>query len=157
MAEVSTFLWFKDKVEEAAGFYVSLLPNSQIRAVTHLPGGVGVSLVEFALQGRSFTAMQAAHGAEPFNNAISIMVVCDDQAVIDHLWAALTDGGSEIVCGWLKDRYGVAWQIVPKRFIEMARDKDPAKAGRALAAMNQMVKFDIAALERAFNGQSAAS
>ena len=152
MPDVSTFLWFKEKAEEAARFYVSLLPNSGIQSVNHLPGDMAVSTVEFTLEGRPFTIMESALGAEPFNNSVSIVILCDNQAEIDGLWAALLDGGSAMACGWLKDRYGVVWQITPRRLIEMIRDKDRAKAERALGAMNRMVKLDIAQLERAFDG-----
>jgi predicted 3-demethylubiquinone-9 3-methyltransferase (glyoxalase superfamily) len=153
MPDVSTFLWFKEKAEEAARFYVSLLPNSGIQSVNHLPGDMAVSTVEFTLEGRPFTIMESALGAEPFNNSVSIVILCDNQTEIDGLWAALLDGGSAMACGWLKDRYGVVWQITPRRLIEMIRDKDRAKAERALGAMNRMVKLDIAQLERAFDGQ----
>ena len=151
MPTISTFLWFKEKAEEAARFYVSLLPNSGIQSVTHLPGAMTVSTVEFTLEGRSFTIMESAFGAEPFNNSVSIAVLCDSQTEIDRLWAALLDGGSAMACGWLKDRYGVVWQITPRRLIEMTKDKDRAKAERALGAMNKMIKLDIAELERAYN------
>ena len=153
MPDVSTFLWFKEKAEEAVRFYVSLLPNSAIQNVNRLPGDLSaVCLIEFTLEGRPFIAMESAMGAEPFNNSVSIMVLCDSQAEIDRLWAALTNGGREIACGWLKDRYGMAWQITPRALIEMNKDKDRTKATRALQAMNKMVKLDIAALESAFNG-----
>ena len=153
MADISTFLWFKEKAEEAARLYVSLLPNSRIDTITRLPGDMAsVCVIQFTLEGRAFTAMESARGAEPFNNAVSIAVLCDSQAEIDRLWAALTDGGSEIACGWLKDRYGLAWQITPRILMQMMQHKDRVKAERALNAMNQMVKLDIAALERAFNG-----
>ena len=153
MPAVSTFLWFKEKAEEAARFYVSLLPNSGIQSVTRLPGDMAaVSLVELTLEGRPFTIMESPMGAEPFNNSVSIVILCDSQAEIDRLWAALLDGGSAMACGWLKDRYGVAWQITPRRLIEMIKDKDRAKAERALNAMNKMIKLDIAELERALAG-----
>ncbi|HWF65515.1 MAG TPA: VOC family protein [Rhizomicrobium sp.] len=152
MPAVSTFLWFKEKAEEAARFYVSLLPNSAIQSVNRLPGGMPVITVEFTLEGRPFTIMESAMGAEPFNNSVSIVILCDSQFEIDRLWAALLDGGSAMACGWLKDRYGVVWQITPRRLIEMIKDKDRAKAERALNAMNKMIKLDISELERAFAG-----
>jgi predicted 3-demethylubiquinone-9 3-methyltransferase (glyoxalase superfamily) len=152
MPTVSTFLWFKEKAEEAARFYVSLLPNSGIQSVNRLPGDMAVSMVEFTLEGRPFTIMESAQGAEPFNNSVSIVILCDSQAEIDRLWAALLDGGSAMACGWLKDRYGVVWQITPRRLIEMIKDKDRTRAERALNAMNKMIKLDIAQLERAFDG-----
>jgi predicted 3-demethylubiquinone-9 3-methyltransferase (glyoxalase superfamily) len=152
MPAVSTFLWFKEKAEEAARFYVSLLPNSSIQSVNRLPGTMPVITVEFTLEGRPFTIMESAMGAEPFNNSVSIVVLCDSQGEIDRLWAALLDGGSAMACGWLKDRYGVVWQITPRRLIEMIKDKDRTKAERALNAMNKMIKLDISELERAFAG-----
>ena len=152
MPAVSTFLWFKEKAEEAARFYVSLLPNSGIQSVNRLPGDMAVITVEFTLEGKPFTIMESAYGAEPFNNSVSIVILCDSQADIDRLWSALLDGGSAMACGWLKDRYGVVWQITPCRLIEMIKDKDRARAERALNAMNKMIKFDIGELERAFAG-----
>ena len=152
MPTISTFFWFKEKAKEAASFYASLLPNSGIQNVTRLPGPMAVSMVEFTLEGRPFIIMESAFGAEPFNNSVSIAVLCDTQAEIDRLWAALLDGGSAMACGWLKDRYGVVWQITPRRLIEMTKDKDRAKAERVLGAMNKMIKLDLAGLERAFSG-----
>ena len=152
MPTVSTFLWLKEKGEEAARFYVSLLPGSTVQSVNHLPGDMAVSTVEFTLEGKPFTIMESAFGAEPFNNSVSIVVLCDSQTEIDRLWTALLGGGGgAMACGWLKDRYGVVWQITPRRLIEMIRDKDRGKAGRALTAMNKMIKLDIGELERAFN------
>jgi len=158
MSKIIPSLWYAKEAEEAAAFYVSLLPDSRIDSVTPLPvdspsGPAGsVKVVEFTLAGQSFLAMSAGP-LDPFNHAISFIIECEDQAEIDRLWAALLkDGGQAEQCGWLKDRYGVSWQIVPKGFGEMMRDKDPAKARRAAEAMMGMVKFDIAALRRAYEG-----
>jgi predicted 3-demethylubiquinone-9 3-methyltransferase (glyoxalase superfamily) len=112
-------------------------------------------VVEFTLAGQPFIAMSAGP-LDPFNHAISMMVNCADQAEIDRLWEALSEGGSVEQCGWLKDRYGVSWQIVPAEFGEMMKDEDKAKVRRVAEAMMKMVKFDIAGLRRAYNGEAAA-
>ena len=158
MSKIIPSLWYAKEAEEAAAFYVSLLPNSRIDSVTALPvdspsGPAGsVKVVEFTLAGQSFLAMSAGP-LDPFNHAISFIIECEYQAEIDRLWAALLkDGGQAEQCGWLKDRFGVSWQIVPKGFGEMMRDKDPAKARRAAEAMMGMVKFDIGALRKAYEG-----
>ena len=158
MSKITPALWYSKEAEEAAAFYVSLLPNSRIDSVTPLPvdspsGPAGsVKVVEFTLAGQSFLAMSAGP-LDPFNHAISFIIECEDQAEIDRLWAALLeDGGQAEQCGWLKDRYGVSWQIVPKGFGAMMRDKDRAKARRVAEAMMGMVKFDIAALRKAYEG-----
>ena len=158
MPNVSTCLWFGKDAEAAARFYVSLVPGSSL---THIlrspgiwPGGTAgdVILVTFTLGGQSF---QALNGGTPANygTAASISVECADQAEVDRLWTALTaDGGSEIMCGWLRDKWGVPWQIVPEILPRLLADHDPAVAGRVFAAMSAMIKLDIAALERAAAG-----
>src|SRR3954471_1340523 len=144
MSKITPCLWFADKAEEAARFYVSLLPNSHIDSVTPLPadspsGPAGsVQIVEFTLAGQRFLAMQAGP-LEPFNHAISSTINCADQAEVDRLWNALSDGGRIEQCGWLKDRYGVSWQIVPTVLGEMMKDKDKTKARRVAEAMLKMV------------------
>jgi predicted 3-demethylubiquinone-9 3-methyltransferase (glyoxalase superfamily) len=155
MSNVSTCLWFGNDAEEAARFYVSLVPRSSL---THIlrspgiwPGGVAgdVILVTFTLGGQSF---QALNGGTPasYGTAASISVECADQAEVDRLWTALTaDGGSEIMCGWLRDKWGVPWQIVPAILPRLLADPDPTVAGGVFAAMSAMVKLDVAALERA--------
>ena len=161
MPKITPFLWYADNAEEAARFYVSLLPDSRIDNVAILPADTpsgpegSVQVVEFTLAGQKFMAMKAGP-LDPFNHAISLMIECEDQAEVDRLWAALSDGGSVEACGWLKDRYGVSWQIVPKVFGEMMKDKDRAKVRRVAEAMLNMVKFDIAALKAAYAGKSAA-
>jgi predicted 3-demethylubiquinone-9 3-methyltransferase (glyoxalase superfamily) len=133
-------LWYTEKAEEAARYYVSLLPDSRIDSVTTLPadtpsGPAGsVQIVEFTLGGRPFMAMNAGP-LDPFNHAVSFVVNCADQTEIDRLWDALSEGGSTEQCGWLKDRYGVSWQIVPTVLGELIKDKDPAKARRVAEAM----------------------
>ncbi len=158
MSKVSTCLWFAKEAETAARFYVSLLPGSALtyieRAPAPWPGGEpgDVILVAFTLGGQNF---QGLNGGAPANygTAASISVQCDDQAEVDRLWAALTaDGGSEIMCGWLRDRWGVPWQIVPAILPALLADPDRARAARVFDAMMKMIKLDIAALERAAAG-----
>lgn len=161
MTTIAPCLWYADKAEEAARFYVSLLPDSRIDTVTPLPadspgGAAGsVRVVEFTLAGRPYMALNAGP-YEPFNHAISLLVTCEDQAELDRLWDALSEGGSVERCGWLKDRYGVHWQVVPRVLGELMKDTDPAKARRVAEAMLRMVKLDIAGLEQAYRGRSAA-
>lgn len=157
MQKITPFLSFDGKAEEAARFYVSLLPNSQIDRVTHSPidtqgGSEGtVLIVEFTLAGTRYIALNTP--GFTFTEAVSFMIACEDQAETDRLWAALTaDGGSEVACGWLKDRYGVFWQVTPTRLLELIKDPDPARAKRAMEAMVQMVKIDIATVEQAAEG-----
>lgn len=155
MSNVKTCLWFGKDAEAAVRFYVSLVPGSGIenllRSPGDWPGGKAgdVILVNFILGGQSF---QALNGGTPANygTAASLSVECSDQAEVDRLWTALTaDGGAEIMCGWLRDRWGVPWQIVPESLPRLLADPDPSVAGRVFAAMTKMVKLDIAALERA--------
>lgn len=157
MNKVTPFLSFDGKAEEAASFYVSLLPDSRIDRITRspmdTPGGEtgSVLLVEFTLAGTSYIALNTP--GFTFTEAVSFLIACEDQPETDRLWAALTaDGGSEVACGWLKDRYGVFWQITPTRLLELIRDPDPDRANRAMVAMTQMVKIDIAEVERAADG-----
>jgi predicted 3-demethylubiquinone-9 3-methyltransferase (glyoxalase superfamily) len=162
MSKIMPCLWFEKEAEEAARFYVSLLPDSHVDSVTALPadspsGPAGsVQVIEFTLAGQQFMAMNAGP-LDPFNHAVSFMVKCADQAEIDRLWQALTREGSAEHCGWLKDRYGVSWQIVPAVLGEMMKDKDPTKARRVAEAMLKMIKFDIAGLRKAYDGGSACS
>jgi len=162
MTRIIPHLWYTDRAEEAARFYVSLLPDSRIDAVTALPadslsGPAGsVKVVEFTLVGQPYMAIEAGP-YEPFNHAISFLVECEDQAEVDRLWDALSEGGSVERCGWLKDRYGVSWQIVPKVLGEWIKDADPKKARRVAEAMLTMVKLDIEGLRRAHAGVAAAA
>jgi predicted 3-demethylubiquinone-9 3-methyltransferase (glyoxalase superfamily) len=151
-------LWFDRRAEEAALLYTSLLPDSRIdhiqRAAVDYPGGKAgdVLLVEFTLAGLSYQGLNGGPH-DPFNDAISLSVACQDQAEVDRLWDALiADGGRPVQCGWLKDRFGVSWQIVPDALFAMMRDPDGAKAKRTMEAMMGMVKLDLAALRRAFDG-----
>ncbi|HUB97960.1 MAG TPA: VOC family protein [Stellaceae bacterium] len=158
MSKVSTCLWFAKDAEAAARFYVSLVPDSGLthiqRSPATWPGGeVGdVILVTFTLGGQSF---QALNGGAPasYGTAASISVACADQAEVDRLWTALiAHGGAEIMCGWLRDKWGVPWQIVPEILPRLLADPDAAVSGRVFAAMTKMVKLDVAALERAAAG-----
>jgi predicted 3-demethylubiquinone-9 3-methyltransferase (glyoxalase superfamily) len=158
MSKVSTCLWFGKDAEAAVRFYVSLVPNSCLehiqRAPSAWPGGEAgdVILVTFNLAGQSFQALNGGTPAD-YGTAASISVLCADQAEVDRLWAALTaDGGSEIMCGWLRDRWGIPWQIVPDALPRLLADPDPAVSGRVFAAMVNMAKLDIATLERAAVG-----
>ncbi len=161
MPAITPCLWFDGQAEEAARFYVSLIPNSRIDSVVTMPaespaGPAGsVQVVEFTLNGSPFLALKAGP-LDPFNHAISFVIPCETQGEIDRLWDALSEGGTVERCGWLKDRYGVSWQIVPKALGEMMKDRDPARGRRVAEAMLGMVKLDIAGLERAYEGRAAA-
>ncbi|MDQ6638247.1 MAG: VOC family protein [Pseudomonadota bacterium] len=158
MARITPFLWYAKEAEDAARFYTSLFPDSRIVNVSTLPsespsGPPGsVKIVEFLLFGQPFTAMSAGP-LDPFNHAISFVVECDDQAELDRYWNALLEGGSAEQCGWLKDRFGLSWQIVPKVLAKLMGDPDRAKGKRAADAMLKMVKLDIAALQAAHDGR----
>jgi predicted 3-demethylubiquinone-9 3-methyltransferase (glyoxalase superfamily) len=158
--KITPFLWYSKQAEEAARFYVSVFPRSRIRRVVVLPaespsGPAGsVKIVEFVLWGQSFTAMSAGP-LDPFNHAISLVVNCDTQAQIDRYWEALLEGGTAEQCGWLVDRFGVSWQVVPTLLGELMEDPDLAKSKRLAEAMLKMVKFDIAKLKAAYAGPAA--
>ena len=157
MSKIVPNLWYTDEAEEAAAFYASVLPNSKVDSVTALPadspsGPAGsVKVVEFTLMGQPFMAISAGP-LDAFNHSISLMVQCDDQAEIDRLWEALSKGGKIEQCGWLKDRYGLSWQIVPTVLGEIMKDLGRARAKRVAEAMLKMIKFDIAALKKAYAG-----
>lgn len=161
MSKIAPCLWFDGEAEEAAAFYVSLLPDSRIDRVQEnvmdSPAGrAGTALiVEFTLAGQRFLALNGGTRFE-YTHAVSFQVDCADQAEVDRLWDALSAGGGVERCGWLKDRYGVSWQIVPTVLPAMLADPDPAKAQRAMQAMLGMVKLDIAGLQAAFEGRTAA-
>jgi predicted 3-demethylubiquinone-9 3-methyltransferase (glyoxalase superfamily) len=158
MSKVSTCLWFDREAEAAVRFYVSVVPDSRITQILHSParwpgGEAGdVIMATFTLGGQSF---QALNGGAPasYGTAASISVSCAGQAEVDRLWAALTaDGGAEIMCGWLRDKWGVPWQIVPDILPPLLADPDPQVAARVFAAMTQMVRLDVAAIRRAAEG-----
>jgi predicted 3-demethylubiquinone-9 3-methyltransferase (glyoxalase superfamily) len=155
MSKVSTCLWFGKDAEAAVRFYVSTVPDSRIdhiqRSPASWPGGEAgdVILISFTLGGQSFQALNGGAPAD-YGTAASISVSCADQPEVDRLWAALVaDGGSEIMCGWLRDRWGIPWQIVPEVLPRLLADPDPAVAARVFAAMTGMIKLDVAVLERA--------
>lgn len=159
MSKISPCLWFDGEAEEAAKFYVSLLPDSRITHVQKNPidspsGKAGsVLVVQFTLAGQDYMALNGGTRFE-YTPAISFKIDCADQAEIDRLWDTLSsNGGSVERCGWLKDRYGVSWQIVPSVLPELLAGSDRAGAERAMAAVMQMVKLDIAALKKAYAGQ----
>ncbi|WP_342242015.1 VOC family protein [Inquilinus sp. OTU3971] len=155
--KVTQHLWFEKDMEAAIGFYTALIPGSAVHWVTPLPadtpsGPAGsVRIASFTLGDQRYQAIEAGP-LDPFNHAFSISVECDSQAEIDRLWDALGEGGAIEQCGWLKDRWGLSWQIVPKRLGELMGDPDQAKAKRVAEAMLQMVKLDIAGLEAAAKG-----
>ena len=159
--KITTFLWYDTQAEEAANHYVSIFPDSKILTVARYgdagPGPKGsVMTVLFQLAGQEFIALNGGPHFE-FNEAISLSVSADTQEEIDELWSKLTaDGGEESVCGWLKDKYGLSWQVVPTVLGEMLRDADPARAGRVMQALMQQTKLEIDALKRAYDGGSAA-
>ncbi|MDT0181441.1 VOC family protein [Microbacterium sp. ARD31] len=154
MTAVTPFLWFDHDAEAAIAFYTSLVPDSEVVSIGRYPDevpgmGGAVMHAHFRLGGRDFFAMDAGPQF-PFTEAVSLYVSCADQSEIDRYWDALTaDGGQEQPCGWLKDRWGLSWQIIPDRLVELIRDPDPVRAHRAVQAMLDMRRIDLAALEAA--------
>ena len=154
MMKVTQHLWFEKDMEAALRFYTSLIPGSSIAWTSAVPadtpsGPAGsVKLAAFTIGDQRYMAVQGGP-LDPFNHSFSIIVQCDDQAEIDRLWDALKEGGSVERCGWLRDRWGLCWQIIPRRLGELMGDPDPSKARRVAEAMLKMVKFDIAGLEAA--------
>lgn len=150
MQKITTFLWFDNQAEEAANFYCSVFKNSKINSTMKANGQV--MTVTFNLEGQEFIALNGGPLFK-FTEAISLFVSCETQEEIDSMWTKLTsDGGQESMCGWLKDKYGLSWQIVPPALSQMLTDKDPVKAKRAMDAMMKMRKLDIAVLKKAYNG-----
>ncbi len=148
-------MWFDAEAEEAANFYTSIFKNSKIRSIARYlegsPGPVGtVMTVAFELDGRPFTALNGGPLFK-FNESISFVVNCDTQAEVDEFWEKLSEGGAESQCGWLKDKFGVSWQIVPTVLLEMLQDQDAEKAKRVMQAMLQMHKLEIQALQQAYD------
>jgi predicted 3-demethylubiquinone-9 3-methyltransferase (glyoxalase superfamily) len=148
---ITPFLWFDSQAEEAAKFYVSIFPNSKVVSTSHYgdagPGPKGsVMTVGFELDGLSFTALNGGPQYK-FTEALSLVVHCETQAEVDHYWNKLSVGGKEVACGWLRDKYGLSWQIVPDALMEFIQDKDPVKSQRVMAAFLQMKKIDIAQLQ----------
>jgi predicted 3-demethylubiquinone-9 3-methyltransferase (glyoxalase superfamily) len=152
--KITTFLWFNDNAEEATKFYCSIFPNSKILGTSHygdagpMPKGT-VMTVDFLLNGQRFTALNGGPHFK-FTEAISLVAHCEDQEEIDRYWKKLTeDGGQEVECGWLKDKYGLSWQIVPTGLMEMLHD--PEKSNRVMKEVMQMKKLDVAKLKQAYN------
>ena len=156
---ITPFLWFDTEAEDAANFYTSVFPNSRIVKVTHYakagPRQAGmVMTVAFELNGQPFTALNG--GPEPkFNHAVSFVINCRDQDEVDRYWQLLSDGGREVACGWLTDRFGLSWQVVPEGLIELITDVDPERAQRATEAMLSMTKLDIEAIRQAADSVTA--
>ena len=157
LQKITPFLWFDHQAEEAANFYVSIFKNSRIVAITRYgesePGPKdSVMTVEFELEGQRFTALNGGPVFK-FTEAISLVVNCENQQEVDEFWDKLSAGGQIVECGWLKDKYGLAWQITPVKLLEMIKDPDPVRKGRAMKAMMKMKKLDIAVLEEAYQGK----
>jgi predicted 3-demethylubiquinone-9 3-methyltransferase (glyoxalase superfamily) len=149
----TTCLWFDTEGEAAANYYTGIFKDSKLGRVGRYteagPGPAGaVMAVEFELNGQKFAALNGGPQFT-FNEAISFQIFCADQDEVDHYWSRLSEGGQEVACGWLKDKYGLSWQVIPTVLMDMISDPDPEKAGRATEAMLAMTKFDIAALEKA--------
>jgi len=152
MKKITPFLWFDTQAEEAMNFYVSLFKSSKVNNISRGPDG-RVFLVSFELDGHEFMGLNAGPQFK-FNEAVSMYVDCEDQAEVDYFWNAFTaDGGEESMCGWLKDKYGLSWQIVPKQLGRLVNDPDPEKSQRVMNAMLNMRKIIVADLERAYEGR----
>jgi len=152
MKKITPFLWFDTQAEEAMNFYVSIFKNSKVLGVTPGPNGIASS-VSFELEGQEFIGLNAGPHYK-FNEAVSFFVDCKNQEEVDNLWARLTaDGGEESMCGWLKDKYGLSWQIIPSALGELMGDKDPEKAKRVMDAMLKMNRIIVADLKRAYDGR----
>jgi len=160
--KITPCLWFDTEAEEAARFYCSVFKDSRMGKISryvdegqeiHGKEAGSVMTVEFEIAGQKFVGLNGGPHFK-FTEAVSFQVHCDDQDEVDYFWAKLTEGGKEVACGWLKDKYGLSWQIVPKALLEMLSD-EPAKAKRVTKAFMQMKKFDIAALRRAYEGEAA--
>jgi predicted 3-demethylubiquinone-9 3-methyltransferase (glyoxalase superfamily) len=157
---ITPFLWFDHQAEEAAAFYVSIFDNSRVTGVNRYddegskaagrPKG-SVMTVAFELDGQRFTALNGGPLFK-FTEAISLVVNCQTQAEVDHFWTKLSAGGEEVQCGWLKDKFGVSWQVIPTALMEMIQDKEPARSQRVMAAMLKMKKIEIEPLRRAYAG-----
>lgn len=155
--KISPCLWFDGEAEAAATYYVKGFPNSRINSLVRNPKGSPggpegtVMVVNFELQGQQFTGLNGGPQFKP-NESVSFAVACEDQKEVDFLWEYLSAGGSTSMCGWLKDRWGFSWQIVPRRMFEILTGKDQAAMARAFAAMLEMTRFDIAAIEKTYKG-----
>ncbi|WP_369217250.1 VOC family protein [Streptomyces flavofungini] len=158
MPEITPNLWFDTQSEEAARFYVSVFPNSSVKNISYYgenaprPAGT-VLTVDFVLDGKRFTAINGGPDFT-FDEAVSFMIDCADQKEVDHYWSTLSEGGEEGPCGWLKDKYGLSWQVVPKALPVLLNDPNPARAQRAMQAMLGMKKLDVAGLYAAADGEA---
>ncbi len=157
MQRITPFLWFDDDAEEAANFYTSIFKNSKIKGVSRYgeagPGPKGsVMVVNFELDGEEFMALNGGPQFQ-FTEAISLVVNCKSQEEVDHYWGRLTEGGQPVQCGWLKDKFGLSWQVTPTILAELMQDKDPAVRERVMKQMMQMVKLDIEPLKQAAKGK----
>jgi predicted 3-demethylubiquinone-9 3-methyltransferase (glyoxalase superfamily) len=155
--KIIPFLWFDDQAEQAANFYVSIFKDSKVLSINYYPKESGgkegrVMTVKFVLDGEEFVALNGGPHFS-FTEAISFWVKCDTQEEIDYFWEKLSEGGETSECGWLKDRYGLSWQIVPSSIEELISEEDPARKDRVLKAVWQMQKLDIATLEKAYRGE----
>ena len=153
---ITPMLWFDTQAEEAANFYCSIFKNSKVTAISRYgdsgPGAKGsVMVAEFELDGQKFTGLNGGPQFK-FTEAVSFVVNCTTQEEVDYFWEKLSEGGQEVQCGWLKDKYGLSWQVVPTILIEFLQDKDPVKAQRVMKAMMQMKKIEIEPLKRAYDG-----
>ena len=160
MQKITPVLWFDGQAEQAAHFYVSLLPDSHVDQVMRAPADNpssaegAVLVVDFTLAGQKYAGLNGGPNFKP-NEAVSFQIMTEDQAETDRLWDAIVgNGGQESMCGWCKDKWGFSWQITPRILLERTHDSDPAKAARAFQAMLQMTKIDIAAIERAYRGEA---
>jgi len=155
--KITPFLWFDSQAEEAVNFYTSIFKNSKILTVTRYgdagPGPKGsVMTIAFQLEGQEFTALNGGPHFK-FTEAISFVVHCETQQEVDEFWDKLSAGGQQVQCGWLKDKYGLSWQVVPRTLIELLQDKDPKRSQRVMQAMLQMKKIDIEALKKAYRSE----
>ena len=151
MPTITPFLWFDDNLQEAIDFYVDLFPESKALDLNYTDNG-DLFYGTFTLAGQTVYGMNGGPG-HPLTDAFSLFVTCEDQAEVDRYWDALTAEGTPVACGWLTDKFGLSWQIVPKRLMELQADPDPARVQRTVAAMMKMVKLDVAELERAADGE----
>ena len=150
MQKIITFLTFNHQAEEAVQFYTTVFKNAKTGKVTRLPDGTFLT-ADFQIEGQTFYALNGGPHFT-FSQGFSLFVKCDSQQEVDELWDRLSEGGEQLSCGWLRDKFGVSWQIIPTALGEMLSDPDPQKSGRAMQAMLQMSKLDIAALQKAYNG-----
>jgi predicted 3-demethylubiquinone-9 3-methyltransferase (glyoxalase superfamily) len=155
--KITTFLWFDNQAEEAINFYVSIFKNSRVGDITRYgdtgPGPKGqVMTAEFQIEGQQFTALNGGPQFK-FTEAISLVVNCETQEEVDELWEKLSEGGQKVQCGWLKDKFGLSWQIVPTILKDLLKDKDPEKTNRVMQAVMKMTKLDIAQLKAAYEGK----